>query len=89
MKTIICQRCSKEVEVSSKFSNRQKYCRECSTIIHKERAKNHYHNNKSVRSRSTEKCSCGCGRPVGKGLRFLSEYCYKLKQNDEEYKVWS
>ncbi len=22
-------------------------------------------------------CSCGCGRPVGKGLRMLSSYCYE------------
>jgi len=29
-------------------------------------------------------CSCGCGRPVGEGLYFLSDYCYHNKTNDEE-----
>jgi len=28
-------------------------------------------------------CSCGCGRPVGEGLHFLSQYCYHNKTNDE------
>jgi len=28
-------------------------------------------------------CSCGCGRPVGEGLNFLSQYCYHNKTNDE------
>ncbi len=24
-----------------------------------------------------DKCSCGCGRPVGVGKRFLSDYCFR------------
>jgi hypothetical protein len=34
--------------------------------------------NKKVRQKSDgRKCSCGCGRPVGRGKRFLSDICYQ------------
>jgi hypothetical protein len=40
------------------------------------------------KSKKPKTCSCGCGRPVGKELFFLSDYCYQRKTNDgdEEHK---
>ena len=32
---------------------------------------------KPYRAKKRGKCRCGCGRPIGKGLHWLSEYCYR------------
>jgi hypothetical protein len=89
MKIIICQRCGEEVKVSHRNSNRQKYCKECAVIIRREQVNNYYQENKNKKKRGEKLCSCGCGRPVGEGLHFLSEYCYQFKHNDvdEECKL--
>lgn len=46
---------------------------------------------KKVPKKSKKLCRCGCGNPVGKGLYWLSESCYKGKQNniDYEHKILS
>lgn len=39
---------------------------------------------KPQRKKERKLCHCGCGRPRGKGLHLLSEYCYRNADNWED-----
>ena len=87
MVTIKCQNpeCGKKFKVANHFASRRKYCPECNRKFHRIRCKESYRANKKKKKGEPKKiklCSCGCGRPVGEGLRFLSEWCFRNKQND-------
>jgi hypothetical protein len=83
MTRIICEKCGREITVTQRAAARQRFCPECAKINHIEVVKSYYHRKKNAPP-NARLCSCGCGRPVGEGLRFLSEYCYKNKKNDHE-----
>ena len=43
----------------------------------------------TIKPKSKRKtCSCGCGKPVGKDLRLLSDYCYKRSSDLSERAHW-
>jgi len=95
MLTVICQnpKCGKIFKVANHFAARRKYCPECNKDMHRKRCRDYYraHKDEKKDPKKIKLCSCGCGRPVGEGLHFLSEYCFKTKQNDDvdEYADWS
>ena len=79
MVEITCEKCGTKLTVSKRAAVRKRFCPECAYINHQKRVAVHDLKKKEMRKTATKLCSCGCGRSVGEGLRFLSTYCYKTK----------
>jgi hypothetical protein len=80
-----CEMCGVEHEIHPR-AYRQRYCRECKPIREAELYGGWLATAREKRKggKNRPKCSCGCGRPVGEGLRKLSYRCYITRTNDVE-----
>jgi len=87
-KFIICKKCGIKVEINN-MQSKKLYCDSCAYEIQKEYARKN--SKKYYKTRKTKKpkklCSTGCGRPVGKGLTFLCNICYKNSNQELEYET--